>query len=407
MKIIWLINPYGPIEGENWREYSFNQFGKFLSQAGYEVVWWTANFSHHFKKYRSEGWKDLRINDNYIIRLVPTSSYKKNIGFGRQRKDYLFGKNFLKEVNKYDVPDLILAAENPMTMGKPAFFYANKHNVPIIYDQMDVWPEFLIKVLPFPVSSVVNFIMKPVYKRRKKIYKHLSGSVALGKNYLEFMFGVSPELRNKPHALVYNGIDVDEFRKNLNNRCKDDFLKKNKDEIWCIFAGTLGPSYDIKTVIDCAKELYRCENNKYKFLIAGSGPLEIDVRNAQRDYKNIIYVGKLKPDELIPIYGMCDIGLCSYSAGSNVDMPDKIYDYTAAGLAVVNSLGGEVRDYVSEYEIGCNYISGDYKSLAKSIEKICKNGKISMFKENSFNLGMNFDKNVQNKKLLEVVEKLI
>ena len=66
MRTIWLVNPYGPIEGENWREYSFNQFGKFLSDNGYKVIWWTANFSHHFKKYRSNGWKDIEVNENFI-----------------------------------------------------------------------------------------------------------------------------------------------------------------------------------------------------------------------------------------------------------------------------------------------------------------------------------------------------
>ena len=93
MKTIWLVNPYGPIEGENWREYSFNQFGKYLSQKGFKVIWWTANFSHHFKKYRSESWNDVKVNDNFVIRLVPTNSYKKNISVGRFRKDYVFGKN--------------------------------------------------------------------------------------------------------------------------------------------------------------------------------------------------------------------------------------------------------------------------------------------------------------------------
>ena len=77
MKTIWLVNPYGPIEGENWREYSFNQFGKYLSINGFRVVWWTANFSHHFKEFRSSSWEDINVNDNFTIRLVPTNSFKK------------------------------------------------------------------------------------------------------------------------------------------------------------------------------------------------------------------------------------------------------------------------------------------------------------------------------------------
>ena len=137
MKTIWLVNPYGPIEGENWREYSFNQFGKFLSAQGYKVIWWTASFSHHFKKQRSQGWKDVAVNDNFIIRLVPTTSYTKNFGIGRMYKDFVFGINASKGFKDESKPDLIIAAENPITMGNPSYKYAKKNKIPMIYDQMD------------------------------------------------------------------------------------------------------------------------------------------------------------------------------------------------------------------------------------------------------------------------------
>lgn len=47
-KMIWLVNPYGPIDDEDWREYSFNQFGKYLSENGFHVNWWMAIFPAAF-----------------------------------------------------------------------------------------------------------------------------------------------------------------------------------------------------------------------------------------------------------------------------------------------------------------------------------------------------------------------
>lgn len=409
MKTIWLVNPYGPIEGENWREYSFNQFGKYLSLNGFKVIWWTANFSHHFKKYRSESWQDNKVNENFIIRLVPTNSYKKNISFGRLLKDYVFGKNAMRRFVKESKPDLIIAAENPLCMGKPAYEYAQKYSIPIIYDQMDIWPEFLIRILPKSLAGIMNIAMWPVYKKRTRIYDSLDGAIALGKHYLDFMFEVSPRLRNKPNALVYNGIDVQEFRRHLDKpaKCNRVIGPKGNNEIWCVFAGTLGPSYDIQGIVDCATKLEAEGDTEYKFIVAGSGPLEEIVRNAEKQLHNLFYVGKLLPDELIPIYGKCDIGLQTYSLGSNVDMCDKFYDYTAAGLAIINSLRGEVSEHIIIKSLGQNYDAEKAGSLYKALKKFKDHRYLLDCKRNSWEVGVQFDMNRQNEKLLSVIKDIL
>ena len=409
MKVIWLVNPYGPIEGENWREYSFNQFGKYLSSQGFKVIWWTASFSHHFKKQRSQGWKDIEVNKNFKIRLVPTTSYKKNFGIGRLWKDLVFSKNAVDKFKKEKNPDIIIANENPMTMGFPAFFYAKKNNVPIIYDQMDIWPEFFVGVLKEPLKTIAKIILKPIYLRRRQIYKELDGSIALGKHYLEFMQKIAPILREKPNALVYNGIDVCEFRKYLLGETEHSKLKieKKDGEIWCVFAGTLGPSYDIKTIIKTAEKFSKEGKENFKFIIAGSGPFEGDILNAEKKLNNIIYVGKLLPEQLIPIYGKCDIGLATYSAGSNVDMCDKFYDYLASGLAVINSLTGEISEHIFNNNLGVNYLAGDMEDFIKALLRLEDFNILTKIKKNSMDMGMLFDKNIQNEKLLKVINSVL
>ena len=408
MKTIWLVNPYGPIEGENWREYSFNQFGKFLSAKGYKVIWWTASFSHHFKKQRSQGWKDVVVNDYFIIRLVPTTSYTKNFGIGRMYKDFVFGINASKGFKDETKPDLIIAAENPITMGNPSYKYAKKNNIPMIYDQMDIWPEFIVSNLKKPLSTIADVLFIPVCKRRKKIYDSLSGSIALGKHYLEFMHEVSPGLKNKPHALVYNGIDVKEFRSHLSDKVTIEIIPPKKPgDIWCVFAGTLGPSYDIGGIIECAERCSKSGLDNFKFIIAGSGPFESELRESERKISNLIYIGKLLPKDLIPVYGKCDIGLSTYSAGSNVDMCDKFYDYTAAGLAILNSLTGEISEHISNKGLGENYIANNTESMWDALMRLKDQQDLQKRKFNSRLAGDYFDKNIQNEKLLEVIQQLI
>lgn len=407
MKTIWFVNPYGLIEGENWRDYSFNQFGKFLSTKGYKVIWWTANYSHHFKEYRSKGWHDIAVNENFVIRLVPTNSYKSNFSFKRLKKDFIFARNCYKRFKSEENPDLLITADNPMSFSYPSFKYCKENKVPIIYDQMDLWPEFFVKNSPWVLRGLMNFLLLPVYINRRKNYNSLTGVMALGKNYLEKAIEIGPKLKDRPSELVYNGIDISDFQSSMEQQLPDElsYLTKGNGEIWCVFAGTLGPSYDVLTIIECAK-LFNNSNKNIKFIIAGGGPFAHEVEEAVNVLDNLIYLGKLKPDVLIPIYSKCDIGLSTYKKSSNVDMPDKFYDYSAAGLAIINSLMGEVKDYIDEYKLGKNYEAGNPISLKEQIEFVCESGNLLKFKANSKETSKLFDKDVQNDKLLSLIKRI-
>lgn len=410
MKTVWLINPYGPIEGENWRDYSFNQFGKYLSSNGYKVVWWTSNFAHHFKKYRSNGWEDIVINNDYIIRLVPTIKYNKNFSFKRFLRDIDFGIKIRKNAKKHNLPDIIIEYANPLNFGVPTYRLWKKNHIPYIINQMDIWPEFVLNQTSSIFKPMLRLLLIPIYKIRKKVYNNSQGLIALGSNYLNFATGIMKN-KNKPSALIYNGVDVFKFRENMKNSLTPELLrilpKKDKDEIWFVFAGTFGPSYDILALIEAAN-CAKSENLKVKFLLAGSGPLVENVELVMKSNETIIYLGSLLPHQLAPIYNLCDVGLATYSSKSNVDMPDKFYDYTASGLAILNSLTGEVKDFIEEKKCGLNYKASNSKDLFNKIKVFISDGLLlDEFKINSWELGDFFDLNNQNKHLIKVIEQVL
>ena len=407
MKTIWILGGLaGTIEGEGWRDYRENQFGKYLSENGYKVIWWTANFSHHFKKFRSKSWKDIKINDNYTIRLVPTTGYKKNFSLRRYLAIYNFNKNAGKRFKKEEVPDLI-TGNCTMTLGYPIMQYSLKHNIPYIIDTGDIWPEFIEKNLG-RFMKIGHLLFLPIYKSRKKMYSKASALIALGKNYLTFAKNIASNGNTKPSALIYNGPDLTKYYQYKKEDIDSQILhriKISENETRCIFAGTLGPSYDIDAMIKCAS-MFERENEAIRIIIAGSGPKAESVAKAANKCKNLDFVGALDPDKLIPLYKNCHIGLCAYTSKSNVDMPDKFYDYIASGLAVVNSLTEEVADYIRDFNLGLNYYASDVDSLHSAIISVANNN-LSQMRSNSIDLSKKFDCKVQNKKLLSLVNELI
>lgn len=409
-KNIWLINPYGPIPGESWRDYSFTMMADALVQAGHDVVWWTSNFSHHFKKYRSSGWTDVQVKDRFKIRLVPTPGYKTNVSIRRIIRDVVFSYRTFMRGKTLDSPDCIVYYESPLAFGYAGQKLAQIHACPVIYDQMDLWPELIEQVFPRPIRHVMKLIFRPVYNRRKNVYAQLSGAVGLAQPYLNVMLVDAPMLRSRPHAVIYNGVDVQALRRIMKEAgAAETFRYHKKDgEVWAVFAGTLGPSYDIFTLLEVAEKI-EAEKSALRLIIAGDGPLRSKVEKhvAEKRKTCLHYVGQLDPEQLVALYKICDIGICAYSAKSNVEMPDKIYDYTAAGLPVVNSLKGEIASIIVEKDLGLQYQPGNSYDLLEKLEMLANDRTLrTQMAKNSYDTGMIYDQHIQYGKLVEIIEKV-
>jgi glycosyltransferase involved in cell wall biosynthesis len=396
--IIYFSNPYGTIPGENWRDYRFYLLAKTMADNGHDVVWFTSTFSHHFKKERCSQSKIISISEKFKIHLIKSRPYKKNFSFGRVLRDATYGLNLMYTLKRdYGRPNLFFTGDSPILFYYPSYWYCKRREIPYVVDQMDLWPELVVNTFPKQLRSLVNFICIPIYVIRKRVFDNSSGFIALAQKYLDVPKSISMRVSLIPNAVIYNGIDVGEFRTNMSKIDKGIDLKvgsKGIDEIWFIFAGTLGPSYDLKTIL---KGFLHLQNKNCKLIIAGDGSEKDYVKAFIEINKmdNVNYIGMVSKESLPYLYSKCDIGLNSYGRYSNVEMSDKFYDYTAAGLAVLNSLNGEVKDFVDRYQLGFNYKVGDINSFLSAVDLLTNKNILEQNKMNSYKLGLFFDQKEQ------------
>ena len=343
--------------------------------------------------------------------MVPTTSYKKNVGLGRILRDSIFAFRTYQKGIKLPRPDCIFYSESPLNFGYAGFMLARNHKCPVIFHQMDLWPELMENLFPCRLRLLSKIIFAPFYCSRRYVYKRLNAVTALARTYLEVPLKEAPILASRPNALIYNGIDVKKFRESLVKTEK--FIKlipaRKNGELRAIFAGSLGPSYDIKTLLNVTELLFN-KGSKLKIIIAGDGPLKSMVEDYAFHHPNypLIFLGKLNPEDLRSLYALCDIGLCSYSNKSNVEMPDKIYDYTAAGFAVINSLNGEVSSLIKKFKFGLQYSPGDCNDLFKKLQMLERNPSLlKKMTSNSYDIGMKFDVHIQNKKLINLFQEVV
>lgn len=328
---------------------------------------------------------------NWKIVFVPVSSYRKNIDVKRLASEMAYARNLYSRTRNEPAPDCIVVREPPQVAGHVALRVGREKGAKVISDVYDLWPEFFHQVLPNRIRKSGKTLFSPYYRWRKRNWDRSDAVCALAEDYLERALEVSPALRDRPHRVVYNGIDVEEFRRTM-MRESDVIPEKLADEAWAVYAGTMGNSYDVACMVEAARILGQ-RGVRCRLMIAGTGPLLPVVRAAHDDPTvPLTYLGKLPQTDLLPLYRKADIGLCAYASVSNVEMPDKFYDYSAAGLPIVNSLTGEVARVMDERRLGLNYRAGSALDLADKIQTLVDDPNLKdEFGANSWDAAKEFD----------------
>ena len=406
---IWIINPYGNLPCEGWRDYRSTMIANALATAGHHVTWGVSNIEHKSKKCRTPDWTRIDVSSNFVINIVPTSTYANHGSFERIRYEKLFAQNFYNKAKKSNPPDVIILAVPSLFYSAQVLKLVKLWDVKLVIDVLDLWPELFHILLPSWLKWAGRILFFPLYARRASLFKKADAIVAVSQDYLSLALDhANPEISD----VIYLGVDIN----NLQNIMKEkkklpsllSLIEKRTDEIWVIYAGTLGINYDITTLMN-AIELLELEGLPFKVLIAGDGPLQDEVLSTikEKNLTSAFYLGRLTADEISQVYTVCDIALSTYINGSTVSMPVKIYDYLAAGLPIVNSLDREVGGIIDSYKVGIQYISGDTKSLSYAIRSLATDTEMRrMMAENSLLLAQSFDCKLQHNKFIEICETL-
>ena len=76
-KHIWIVNPFDQLPNESDIPLRFWSLSKSLANEGFKVIWWSSNFSHKNKTFRS----NCDDTDGFSIKLIKTPAYKKKYKF--------------------------------------------------------------------------------------------------------------------------------------------------------------------------------------------------------------------------------------------------------------------------------------------------------------------------------------
>lgn len=398
-KDIVLVVNYWNFETENYIS-RYTTFADLLSRYyNLEVI--TSTFCHMTKSQRIDGRIDFK-SYPYKIKLLQEPGYRKNISLKRIFSYMQFGKHVLQYLKNRPKPDAIIVSVPTPSAAKKVTAYANKNHIPVIIDIQDLWPEAFRMALDIPVIS--NIIFKPMERQAEQIYKNADKIMAVSDTYVKR--GLKNNRKDNKGLSIYLGADS----RHISEKTKDIQVEKPVNEFWIGYVGSLGHSYDIETILRALKLIKDTGIENIVFQVMGTGVLEEKFQKAAVKLGvRCCFKGLTEYGLMMKTLMMCDIAVNPIVKKSAATIINKVADYAAAGVPVINTQGSEeYRLLLEEYGAGINVKGEDDLEVSLAILELYYNkDRLLAMKQNSLRLfEEKFDRQKSYSRLVSLLESL-
>ncbi|AXE39952.1 glycosyltransferase family 4 protein [Acidipropionibacterium virtanenii] len=241
--------------------------------------------------------------------------------------------------------DVIFASSPQILAPAAAMVVAKLRRKPFVVEIRDLWPDSLVSGGAVKEGSLLHRVLVGL---ERTIYAHARQIVVVPTGWEDHFRELG--INTDKITVVPNGADLAEYE-----------VPETKEELrsrygisgfTAVFSGTHANYVGLDLIVDAAEKL-----PDVNFLLVGSGARKqwaVD-EAAARGLGNITFHDQVPKSELVRILRACDVGLHTVTPQEvfNKGMsPNKLYDYMAAGLAVVSNAKVPLRDVIVDDEVG-------------------------------------------------------
>lgn len=333
------------------------------------MTWWTSSVDHFRKEFFDVDGAAMNVGEGLEIRFLNGRLYKRNLSLARLVNHWQIGREFRVQCRKQDRPDAILCSFPTIELSSEAVEFAREHSIPIVLDIRDLWPDIFLQAAPSALRGLARLMLWPYFSSTRRALARADALIGVSKGYLDW--GVAGAHRDA-HAfdrvfpLAYSLPETTQETRATGH----ELLRRfgiDDGKVVCLFAGTLGRTYDLQPVLDCARQLSADSRQPFHFLICGDGERAPAWRAAATGLPNVSFTGWLAQDALRAALATAHVGLAAYAPNAPQGLPNKVIEYLAAGLPVVSSLRGETAELLAEAGCGTTYEAGDKAAFARAL----------------------------------------
>lgn len=274
--------------------------------------------------------------------------------------------------------DVAIASSGPITVGIPGLISKIFTKKKLVYEVRDLWPE-----VPIALGIIQNTLIKKIaFYFEKKLYANAS-----------LVVGLSPGIRDhiKDNFNHKNVISVTNSA-NLNLFGEKKYLPNNnllnKNDFYGIYTGNIGKINNSFWLVNAARNLKKKNIKNIKIVLIGDGQLKSEITSIIKKEKlsNLIHFDLMPKERLVPFIQNANVSFVPLSPNPILDTssPNKFFESLAAGVPVIQTTKGWIKDYIEINNVGFNLDGGNSESLSELLIKLKNNPEIlDEMKQNS------------------------
>ncbi|GAB2480926.1 MAG: glycosyltransferase WbuB [Cytophagales bacterium] len=259
--------------------------------------------------------------------------------------------------------DVVIASSGPITVGIPGLVARYLRGKKMVFEARDLWPEGAIEL-----GLIRNaWIKKLAYALEARCYKASSLVVALS---IGMRQDIQKRFPNTRVIDVTNAANIPLFSTRVPFEGRG-VLTQGK---YLIYTGNIGQVNNSLWILEAAKILKNQKFTAYKFLLVGEGQqrelIQEEIEKLGLD--NLIIWGLMPKNKLVGLIQNACVSLVPLKGTPILDTssPNKFFESLAAGVPVVQTTNGWMKDFLAQHEVGFTLDPNSAESLVQFVQSL-------------------------------------
>lgn len=370
MKILFLTDSYPPEVRS--ASHLMQELVVELNQRGHQISVVTTQPRYNLTE-EARGRSFARCEEEDGVRVIRVDSVGLHNSTYLQRgiAQFLLPLSFVRAAtsNVKHSPDLIVVYSPPLTLGIAAIYLKRIWGAKMLLNIQDIFPQNAIDlgiIKSKLVAKSFEWLEQWIYRKSDRISVHSPGN----RSFLAHHKSVPKEKLE----VVFNWADQSAFRKALKTRnFKAEYKLESK--VVVIFAGVLGPSQGLHTILEIADKLRDVPSIHFLFLGDGTKKGSLVEFSESLNLQNVTFAPFVNKEVYSELVCQMDIGLVSLTSLNKTPVvPGKILGYLAAGLPVLAVVNKESDAHAIVAESGCglSFVPEEQDAIANGLRRIAE-----------------------------------
>lgn len=178
----------------------------------------------------------------------------------------------------------------------------------------------------------------------------------------------SDDLEGKTRVLP-NGVDLSRFRRG------NGVPRRHGGVLKFGYVGVLKDNYGIEDLIEAYAGL-RSSIAASELIIVGSGPARGRLEAMASTVNGVYFAGARKPDEIPELLQEMDVLICTSTVQHGFQSPIKLYEYLAAGRAIVAADTPQVAELFADRQVGLTYECENAEDLRAKLSLLAQDAEL-------------------------------